>query len=72
MAEKTTKAHAAMTVGGSRESLPDFHPIAGLMVKLQLSEQEQVWMREEIHRLQQISLVIQVLCMSISSFTRVA
>ena len=53
-----TKAQAATTMGGSRESLPDFQLVAGLMVELQLLEQEQVQMREEIHRLQQISLTI--------------
>ena len=61
MAEEMAKAQAATTVGGSRESLPDFQPVAGLMVELQLSEQEQVQMREEIYRLQQNSLIIQVL-----------
>ena len=51
LAEKMTKAQAATTMGGSRESLPDFQPVAGLMVELQLSEQEQVHMREEIHQI---------------------
>ena len=58
MAEEMAKAQAATTMGGSRESLPDFQLVAGLMVELQLLEQEQVQMRQEIHRLQQISLTI--------------
>ena len=60
MAEEMAKTQAATTVGRSRESLPDFQPVAELMVELQLSEQEQVQMREEIYRLQQNSLIIQV------------
>mgnify|MGYP000102466085 CR=1 FL=1 len=54
MAERTTMA--TTIVGGSRELLPDFQPVAGLMI-----EQGEVQMRHEIHRLQQISLIIQVL-----------
>ena len=61
LAEKMTKAQAATTMGGSHELLPDFQPVVGLMVKLKLSEQEEVLMRQEIHGMQQISLIIQVL-----------
>ena len=61
MAERTTMAQATTIVGGSHETLPDFQLVAGLMVELQLSEQDEVRMRHAIHWLQQISLIIQVL-----------
>ena len=44
MAKRTTTAQAAATMGGSHELILDFQPVEGLMVELQVSEQEEIQM----------------------------
>ena len=48
---RMTIAYVAMLIEESRESLPNFQLVIGLMVEFQLSEQNKLHMRKEMHRL---------------------